>query len=67
MYKCFGCEKEVHDLDDYELFGYDGDRIHKQCIEKANHKMDYIANMSDEQFVKYINPYNGRKAVIIRR
>lgn len=58
MYKCFGCGKEVYDLDDYELFGCDGDRIHKQCIEKANHKMDYISNMSDDQFLKYINPYN---------
>ena len=31
MYKCFVCEKEVKDNEEFEWFGLDGDKIHKKC------------------------------------
>ena len=35
MCKCIICNREIKDTDDYELYGYDGDKIHKHCKSKC--------------------------------
>ena len=35
MCKCIICNREIKDTDDYELHGYDGDKIHKHCKSKC--------------------------------
>ena len=54
MGKCFVCGKEVKYDEDSELFGCDGDRIHKRCKPNLNKAYDRINNMSDMEFSDYI-------------
>ena len=55
---CFVCGKEVNEFDDYELFGMDGDMIHKKCKPNVNNVIDSIVNMTDEQFERYMTDKN---------
>ena len=54
MGTCFVCGKIVKDSDEYEWFGYDGDRIHKKCKPNLNKAYDAINNMSNSEFNKYM-------------
>ena len=54
MYKCFVCEKEVKDNEEFEWFGLDGDKIHKKCKPNVEKKMGIINNMTDTQFSDYL-------------
>lgn len=47
MYKCFVCEKEVKDNEEFEWFGLDGDKIHKKCKPNVEKKMGIINNMTE--------------------
>lgn len=54
MYRCFVCEKEVKDNEEFEWFGLDGEKIHKKCEPNIGKKMLAIDNMSDTQFSDYL-------------
>ena len=54
MYKCFVCEKEVKDNEEFEWFGLDGDKIHKKCKPNVEKKIEIIDNMSDKEFGDYL-------------
>ena len=54
MYKCFVCEKEVKDNEDFEWFGLDGSKIHTKCKKNVEKKMHIIDNMSDQEFNDYL-------------
>lgn len=54
MGTCFVCGEKVKDSDDYEWFGFDGDKIHKKCEPNLNKAYDAINNMSDYAFIKYM-------------
>lgn len=54
MISCFVCGKIVKETDEYELFGYDGGRIHKKCEPKLDKACESINNMSDSEFTKYM-------------
>ena len=47
MYKCFVCEKEVKDNEEFEWFGLDGDKIHKKCKPNVEKKIEIIDNMPE--------------------
>ena len=49
--KCTFCKQEINTYKEkYELFGLDGDFIHKDCRSKIEKEMDKLANMSDNEF-----------------
>ena len=54
MSTCFICGKEIIGFEDSELFGCDGDRIHKKCLPLVDQKMEMINTMSDEEFQSYM-------------
>lgn len=54
MGTCFVCGKEVEGNADSELFGCDGDRIHKSCKPNLNKAYNSINNMSNAEFNNYI-------------
>ena len=54
MYKCFVCNEEVEKNDEYEWFGHDGDKIHKKCKPNLDKAYDFINNMSNKQFKKFL-------------
>ena len=54
MYKCFVCEKEVKDNEEFDWFGLDGDKIHKKCKPNVEKKIEIIDNMSDKEFGDYL-------------
>jgi len=54
MGKCFVCGEDVTDYEESELFGCDGDRIHRRCKPNLNRAYDAINNMSDLEFNEYI-------------
>lgn len=54
MYTCFVCEKEVKDDEDFEWFGLDGSKIHTKCKPNIEKKMNFIDNMSDQEFSDYL-------------
>lgn len=54
--ECSMCGEEIKHNEEYEIFGLDGDFIHKKCRAKANEEMDTIANMNDEEFYKWMMP-----------
>lgn len=47
---CIVCDKEVTDMDDYDFFGMDGDRIHTKCKPNLQKKLSMIDNMSGKVF-----------------
>lgn len=53
--KCFVCDKEIEEYEDFEYFDLDGDKIHKKCKTNINQKMAAINNMSNGQFVDWIS------------
>ena len=54
MYICFVCGKPVTEDDEFEWFGLDGDKIHKKCKPNVDEACDFINNMTDEEFEKYL-------------
>lgn len=54
MYICFVCGNTVAEDDEFEWYGLDGDKIHKKCKSNLQKAKDWINNMSDEEFKKYI-------------
>ena len=54
MYTCFVCGKPVTEDDEFEWFGLDGDKIHKKCKPNVDEAWDFINNMTDEEFEKYL-------------
>lgn len=54
MYTCFVCGKQVTEDDEFEWFGLDGDKIHKRCKPNVDKACDFINNMTDEEFKKYL-------------
>ena len=56
--KCSYCNKEIKHDDNYELFGYDGGFIHKECIPKMQELIREINFMSDEEFINWIQGLN---------
>ena len=54
MCKCIICNGEIKDTDEYELHGYDGDKIHKNCKPKCNEIYNAIDNMTDDEFTNYL-------------
>lgn len=51
---CFVCGKTITDDDERELFGMDGDFIHKKCAPNVNKAMEVINNMTDEEFERWL-------------
>lgn len=51
---CFVCGKEVTEDDEFVWFGLDGDKIHKKCEKDKQKACDFINNMTDEEFHKYL-------------
>lgn len=52
---CCHCNKEIKEhSEEYELFGCDGDFIHKKCRPEINKEMDRLGNMSDKEFYKWM-------------
>ena len=51
--KCCHCHKEING-EDYELFGMDGDFIHKKCKPAIEKEMDKIVNFSNEEFKNWL-------------
>ena len=58
MCKCIICNREIKDTDDYELHGYDGDKIHKHCKSKCEEIYNAIDNMTDDAVLKTVKYYN---------
>ena len=54
MCKRIICNREIKDTDDYELHGYDGDKIHKHCKSKCEEIYNAIDNMTDDEFTNYL-------------
>lgn len=54
---CFVCQQVLTDDDEKELFGLDGDFIHKKCRSKLNCAIDFVNNMSDEEFELWVLNY----------
>lgn len=54
MQVCFVCGELVTEDDEYIWFGCDGDKIHKRCEKNIQKACDWINNMSDEEFEKYL-------------
>lgn len=54
MYRCFVCGKEVTEDDEYIWHGLDGDKIHKKCEPDLQKACDFINDLSDEEFTKYL-------------
>lgn len=53
--KCTFCHKQINIVrEKYELFGMDGDFIHKDCKPKIKEEMDKVANMSDSEFYNWM-------------
>lgn len=53
--KCFYCNQEIHKYkEEYELFGCDGDFIHKKCRPFINEEMNRLATMSDKEFYNWM-------------
>lgn len=53
-YRCFVCEKEVKDNEEFEWFGLDGSKIHKRCKSGVDRKCGIINNMGDDEFAEWI-------------
>lgn len=51
---CFICGNTISDEEQKELFGFDGDFIHKKCAKNKDKAIDVINNMTDEQFEKWL-------------
>lgn len=51
---CFVCGKDVHESDDYEWFGMDGDKIHKKCAPNKDKVMSFIDKLTEKQFSDYL-------------
>lgn len=45
---------EILRCDEFEWFGLDGDKIHKKCKPNLDDACDFINNMTDEEFEKYL-------------
>lgn len=53
--KCTYCRKEINEYkEEYELFGCDGDFIHKKCKPLINKEMDRLATMSNKEFYSWM-------------
>lgn len=53
--KCVCCKQEIKLCQGkHELFGCDGDFIHKECRSTMNKRMNNLANMSDKQFYNWM-------------
>lgn len=51
---CFVCKNVIFDDEPKELFSCDGDFIHKKCAKDKDEAINFINNMTDEQFEKYL-------------
>lgn len=51
---CFVCGKLVTEDDEFIWHGLDGDKIHKRCEKNLQKACDWINNMTDKDFKKYI-------------
>lgn len=51
---CFVCGKIVTEDDEFIWHGLDGDKIHQRCKKNLQKACDWINNMTDEDFKKYI-------------
>ena len=54
MGSCIVCGRKIHNNEESELYGCDGDRIHKSCISDLQKVYDKINNMSDTDFHNFI-------------
>lgn len=54
MHICFVCGKPVTEDDEFIWHGLDGDKIHKRCEKNHQKACDYINNMTDEEFSRYL-------------
>ena len=54
VYTCFVCGKPVTEDDEFEWFGLDGDKIHKKCKPNLDDACEFINNMTDKEFEKYL-------------
>lgn len=51
---CFVCGKPITEDEESVFFGCDGDKIHKKCERNVEKAQDFINNMTDEEFHKYL-------------
>lgn len=54
MSKCSFCCKTITDYDEAELFGLDGDFIHKKCKPEIEKEMDGVVKISNKQFYDWM-------------
>lgn len=54
MQICFVCGELIMEDDDYVWFGCDGDKIHKRCKKNIQKACNWINNITDEEFRKYL-------------
>lgn len=51
---CIVCNRPVKDTEKFIWHGYDGDKIHEDCEKNLQKAYDYINNMTNEEFAKYL-------------
>lgn len=54
---CFVCGKPVLENDEYIWHGLDGDKVHKNCEKNLQSAYDFIDNMTNKEFEKYLFGY----------